>query len=216
VTDTGTDTDPDEPVDELAERIEHWIREHPSRAYVERFPVEDVRAALAERADLRALATRLATDGGFDSLLEERFELMRSGAQDRGRATALAAHSEQLADERRQLRDKLAMETRRADRLKAERDEARRGWEITRQRLDTVRALAAQIQRCVEWPGIEDTTYPEIVKTLRHNAAQLVNALLDPAEVLALVHGAEQRLQQPGRPDDPDEIRARLDRAAEG
>lgn len=40
------------PTDALAERIEHWISEHPSRAFVERFPVEDVRALLAERKQL--------------------------------------------------------------------------------------------------------------------------------------------------------------------
>lgn len=34
---------------------------------------------------------------------------------------------------------------------------------------------------------------------------------LDPVEVAALLEGAEERLRQPAAPDDPDEIRVRLD-----
>lgn len=46
--------------DALAARIERWISEHPARAYAQRFPVDDVRTALAERSNLRAERDRLA------------------------------------------------------------------------------------------------------------------------------------------------------------
>lgn len=43
----------DQQLDEATARIEHWISEHPSRAYAARFPVDDVQAVLAENQRLR-------------------------------------------------------------------------------------------------------------------------------------------------------------------
>lgn len=45
--------------DETVARIEHWISQHPARAYAQRFPVDDVRALIAESVNLGREVERL-------------------------------------------------------------------------------------------------------------------------------------------------------------
>lgn len=55
-----------DPQHETTARIEHWISEHPSRAYAARFPVDDVQAILAENTRLHRAFTALGEQtGGF-------------------------------------------------------------------------------------------------------------------------------------------------------
>lgn len=69
-----TDTTPGETTvaDEAAERVLRWIREHPSRAYAARFPVEEVRALLDENAQLaKALRVEKLRSASAEKLLAE-------------------------------------------------------------------------------------------------------------------------------------------------
>lgn len=141
-------------IDEAAARIEHWISEHPSRAYAARFPVDDTLALVAEVRRLRDENEQLSD---LDAASSRRSELQA----ERDRAVT-----------------RWHEEHKRAETAEAERDRQWQLKEIALGELTSVRLLAEQIKRCADWPGIEDTaTYPEIVESLRVCAAGLVRAL---------------------------------------